>query len=160
MPRRDLPTYSDYHQLMSAIAGVWEGTYTHLHPNGELMERFASRQETRLRGTAWYERIIYRRNGQEPEVLDFRAIIDSGTEPRVTFDDDHFHGVSYLVEGRLTVFPYYWKHRTDQEIVEIIVLQTEDYRTRLWQTFENDRLVRLTVIEEERRRGQTPDEWE
>ena len=68
-------------------------------------------------------------------------------------------GVSYLVEGRITVFPYHWKNSPGREIVEIITLATEDYRTRLWQTFDHGLLTRITVIEERRRRDQTPAEW-
>lgn len=156
MARHELTQYSSFAQLLTGLAGVWEGTYTHLHPDGSPMERFATRQETRLRGEDWFERIIYRRAGQEQEVLDFRARI---VGDMVLFDDPNFLGVSYLVEGRLTVFPYHWKNEPDREIVEIITLATDEYRTRLWQTFDGGRLTRLTVIEEERRRSEQPDEW-
>jgi hypothetical protein len=160
MARHDLTQYSTFTQLLSGIAGVWEGTYTHLLPSGELIERFGSRQETRLRGQQWFERIVYSRDGHEPEVLDFRAGIDG---ERMIFDDPHFHGESFLVEGRITVFPYHWKNQDPNgpqaEIVEIIVLATDEYRTRLWQTFHDGKLVRLTVIEEQRRVNETPAEW-
>ena len=155
MARHELAQYSSFSQLLAGIAGVWEGTYTHLTPSGELIETYGSRQETRLRGTDWFERIIYSRDapaGHEREVLDFKAQITGDT---VTFDDPDFHGISYLVEGRLTVFPYHWKSNPSREIVEIITLATDDYRTRLWQTFDDGVLTRLTVIEESRRREQT-----
>ena len=156
MARHDLDQYTRFSELLAGIAGVWEGTYTHLQPSGELIERFGSRQETRLRGSDWFERIVYSREGHEPEVIDFRAQITGDT---VTFDDPDFSGVSYLVEGRITVFPYHWKNSPGREIVEIITLATEDYRTRLWQTFDHGLLTRITVIEERRRRDQTPAEW-
>jgi Domain of unknown function (DUF3598) len=160
MARHDLAQYSSFTELLSGIAGVWEGTYTHLKPSGELMERFGSRQETRLRGTQWFERIVYSRPGQEPEILDFRAGIDG---QRMIFDDPNFHGESFLVEGRMTVFPYHWKNQDptgpQAEIVEVIVLAQDNYRTRLWQTFHDGELVRLTVIEERRLTDQTPAEW-
>ncbi len=156
MARHDLDHYTRFSELLAGIAGVWEGTYTHLQPSGELIERFGSRQETRLRGTDWFERIVYSREGHEPEVIDFRARITGDT---VTFDDPDFHGVSYLVEGRITVFPYHWKSNPGREIVEIITLATDDYRTRLWQTFDAGVLTRITVIEEHRRRSDVPAEW-
>ena len=34
-----------------------------------------------------------------------------------------------------------------------------DYRTRLWEHFEDERLVRLTVIEEHREFGKEPERW-
>jgi Domain of unknown function (DUF3598) len=156
MARHDFAQYTSFSELLGAIAGVWEGTYTHLQPDGTLIERYGSRQETRLVGGHWYERIIYSRDGVDPEVLDFRANITGDT---VTFDDPDFLGVSYLVEGRLTVFPYHWKSNPNREIVEIITVATDDYRTRLWQTFDNGVLTRLTVIEEHRRRDQVPENW-
>jgi hypothetical protein len=160
MARHDLAQYTSFPELLAAIAGVWEGSYTHLKPSGELMERYGSRQETRLVGSQWYERIIYSREGKEPEVLDFRAALDG---ERMVFDDPNFHGESFIVEGRMTVFPYHWKNQDpagpQAEIVEIIVLATENYRTRQWQTFHDGSLVRLTVIEEHRRTDQVPAEW-
>ena len=156
MARHDLVQFSRFAELLGSIAGVWEGTYTHLEPSGTLLERYGSRQETRLRGEDWFERIIYSRDGQAPEVLDFKARITGDT---VTFDDPDFHGISYLVEGRMTVFPYHWKSNPGREIVEIITLATDTYRTRLWQTFDDGVLTRITVIEESRRLDQTPDEW-
>jgi hypothetical protein len=169
MARHDLAQYHSFRELLGAIAGVWEGTYTHLHPNGELIERFGSRQETRLAGPFddqnqpsgqrydWFERILYTKADLEPEVLDFRATFDG---VRMVFDDEAFHGESFLVEGRITVFPYHWKTTATDEIVEIIVLATDTYRTRLWQTFTDGKLVRLTVIEEHRIIGQEPAVWE
>lgn len=155
MARHELAQYRSFSQLLAGIAGIWEGTYTHLKPSGELLERYGSRQETRLVGTDWFERIIYSKEGQGPEILDFRATITGDT---VTFDDPNFLGVSYLVEGRLTVFPYHWKNDPTREIVEIITLATDTYRTRLWQTFDHGVLTRLTLIEERRVDG-TPTEW-
>jgi hypothetical protein len=169
MARHDLAQYHSFRELLGAIAGVWEGNYTHLHPNGELIERFGSRQETRLAGPFddqnqpsgqrydWFERILYTKADLEPEVLDFRATFDG---VRMVFDDEAFHGESFLVEGRITVFPYHWKTTATDEIVEIIVLATDTYRTRLWQTFTDGKLVRLTVIEEHRIIGQEPAVWE
>ena len=60
----------------------------------------------------------------------------------------------------MTVFPYHWKTNPSDEIVEIIVLATDDYRTRLWQTFTDGKLMRLTVIEEQRVHDQIPAVWE
>jgi hypothetical protein len=156
MARHDLVQFTRFSELLAGIAGVWEGTYTHLEPSGALIERYGSRQETRLRGEDWFERIIYTREEKAPEVLDFKARITGDT---VTFDDPDFFGVSYLVEGRITVFPYHWKSNPGREIVEIITLATDTYRTRLWQTFDDGVLSRLTVIEEKRLPDETPEEW-
>jgi Domain of unknown function (DUF3598) len=157
MGRHELQQFTGFGEFLAGLAGVWEGTYTHLQPNGVLIERFTSRQETRLDGENWFERIIYTPEVGDQTVLDFRATITGDT---VTFDDPDFLGISYLVEGRITVFPYHWKSNPAREIVEIITLATDDYRTRLWQTFDEGVLARITVIEEHRRVDQTPAFWE
>jgi hypothetical protein len=141
--------------FLSGVAGVWEGRYRVLRPDGEMVEEYASRQETRLVGDQWYERIVYRRD--PAEVLDFRARVIGD---QVIFDDPGFQGTSHLVGDRIVVFPYRWKARPEEEIVEIIILVTDDRRTRLWQHFRGGLLDRLTLIEEERRPGETPEVWE
>ena len=80
--------------------------------------------------------------------LDFKARITGDT---VTFDDPDFHGISYLVEGRLTVFPYHWKSNPSREIVEIITLATDNYRTHLWQTFDDGATQRQSPTSHARR---------
>ncbi len=134
-------------QVLEGIQGVWEGTYAHHKPDGTLIEKYSSRQETRLIGARWDERIIYQREGQEPEVLDFRATV-SGND--AIFDDDRFVGKSYLIEESTIIFPYYWRDNPGRTILEAIHHLNDDYRTRIWQSFENGRLDKLTIIEEHR----------
>jgi len=136
--------------------GVWEGTYTHLTPAGEIFDRHACRQETRLEDGRWFERIIYRWDDGREDVLDFRAWFEG---ENLVFDDPNFHGESHLVTDDVVVFPYHWKNRPGVNIVETIVFSTPDSRSRLWQTFEDDKLAKVTVIVEERRNGETPEIW-
>lgn len=139
----------DLREILAGIAGVWEGTYTVLGPDGTVLERFGSRQEARLDGDRWHERIIYLREGQEPEVHDFQATIT----PDAVFDDPDFEGTTAVVDDRILVFPYRWRARPDEEIVETIVLASRERRSRVWQHVEDGHLARLTVIEEQRRGG-------
>jgi hypothetical protein len=132
--------------ILSGIQGVWEGTYAHHNPDGSLIEKYACRQETRLIGDDWYERIIYLREGQEPEILDFRAKV-IGDE--VFFEDDNFVGRTYVAGNDTLIFPYHWKDNPGRTILEAIHILNEGYRTRLWQSFERGALVKLTI--EERR---------
>lgn len=142
---------------LTAIVGVWEGTYSHLEPDGRRIETFPSRQETRLDGDRWYERIIYRRDGREPEVLDFRGVLHGDDD--MVMQDVAFEGRSRLVAGRYLLFPYRWTAEPDVEIVELITFVSDDYRTRLWQRYRSGRLDRITVIEEHRRPGETAEVW-
>lgn len=138
--------------------GVWAGEYRHLDPSGAAIETFSSRQETRLEGDLWFERLSYTRpGGDAPEVLDFRASFEG--EDRVVFDDPAFEGHSRLVSERHLLFPYRWKAQPEVEVVELITLVSENYRTRLWQQFTRGVLDRVTVIEERRVLGAEPAVW-
>lgn len=124
--------------VLSGLAGVWEGTYTHLRSDGSLIEVLASRQETRLEGDTWYERIRYRAGGRSDEAIEGRSIL---------IDDEHI------------LFPYQWRDQPGAHVVELITLLGPDHRTRLWQRFSDNLLERLTVITEQRRPDQAPEVW-
>jgi len=148
-------------ERLAGWAGVWEGSYEHRDASGTLLDRHASRQETRLEGDLWFERIIYRWGADEnstaiEEVLDFRASFDGD---QLCFDDPSFEGQAILVDERIVVFPYRWKGQPGLEIVETIVFPTPDRRTRVWQSFKDGKLERVTLIQEERVEG-TPEVWE
>lgn len=135
-------------ERLASAAGVWEGTYTHLTPDGRTIDSFASRQETRLEGDRWFERIVYRWPDGRSQTLDFRARVGAGGEEMV-FDDQRFHGEAFLVGEDVLVFPYRWKDQPERHVVETVVFGA-DRKSRVWQTFERDELVRVTVIVERR----------
>lgn len=143
--------------LLESLLGVWEGTYTHLTPSGEVIERLQSRQELRLIGDAWYERIIYKREGQEPEVRDFRGRFEGDD---LVIDDPDFHGEATLLEDNVLVFPYHWKSRPEVRILETVMLPTSKTKVRTWQTFDSGELSRVTLIQEEFLPEAQPDTWE
>lgn len=145
----------DIYGIFKDMAGVWDGTYTHIEPDGSLIEKYVSRQEARLIGTEWYERIVYER-ATGTEVHDFRATI---VDNEVRFEDDNFVGTDYQVTDNILVFPYYWKDKPDWKIVETIVMPTPDLRTRLWVHYDHDVLVKLTIIDEKRNPSRQPEVW-
>ncbi|GAA2737770.1 DUF3598 family protein [Actinocorallia aurantiaca] len=142
---------------LTSVTGVWEGAYTHLTPGGTVLETYASRQETRLEGDHWYERIIYRRPGAEPQVLDFRARFEGDDD--LVFGSTDFEGRARLVDGRFLLFPYRWQDEPGVEVVELITFAGDDYKSRLWKTFRDGRLERVTVVEEHRVHGAVPEIW-
>jgi hypothetical protein len=50
----------------------------------------------------------------------------------------------------MLVFPYTWKDKPHLKVLELIYIVNDNYRTRTWQSFENDKLVKTTLIEENR----------
>ena len=137
-------------EILNNITGVWEGTYSHFKPDGTLIEKYGSRQETRLDGNNWFERILYSYNDKPKETLDFRAILSG---ENLLFEDENFLGRTIVASPTIYVFPYTWKNKPHLSILEIINMVTNDYRTRLWQHYEHGKLIKTTVIEETRTPG-------
>ncbi|MFG1943638.1 DUF3598 family protein [Nonomuraea sp. NPDC048826] len=141
--------------ILRDMSGVWEGTYTVLAPDGTVLERYPSRQEGRMEGTDWTEKVTYLREGAEPAVRHYRAVVDGDS---VQFVDTEMWGSTNRAGDQAIVFTFGWNDRPGERIVEMS-MPTGDYRTRLWQHFENGRLSRLTVIEERRVPGAEPERW-
>lgn len=134
-------------ERLRQAAGVWEGIYTHLTPEGQLIDQHASRQETRLEGDQWYERIIYRWPDGRQQTLDFHARLEGD---QLVFDDPQFHGQLFHVTDDISIFSYYWKDRPNNRVVETIVFKGQDRKARLWQVFEGNELIKVTIIVERR----------
>ncbi len=141
--------------ILKGMHGVWNGTYTILEPGGTLIEQFPSRQEGRMEGTDWTEKVVYLKEGAEPHVMNFHAIVDGDS---VQFQDTRMWGSTVRAGDQGILFTFGWHDRPQERIVELS-RRSGERRTRLWQHFEDDRLVRLTVIDEERVPGAEPERW-
>ena len=130
---------------LSLVVGVWEGTYTSVTPDGDLIERYRSRQETSLDGDVWHERITYFRHDQEPQTYDFTGRFEDGM---LLFEDDDISGDTYFVDDDILVLPYTWKSRPQERVVETVVLATPTRKARIWQVFDTGELVRVMIISE------------
>ena len=127
------------------MVGVWEGTYTSVTPTGELIEKYRSRQETRLDGDVWRERITYFREDQEPQTYDFAGRFEDGM---LLFEDDDISGDTYFVDDDILVLPYTWTSRPQERVIETVVLATPTHKARIWQVFDSGELVRVMIISE------------
>ena len=136
-------------ERLRQVTGVWVGTYTHLTPRGELLDTFTSRQETRLEGYDWYERVTYHWPEGDAIQFDFHAQFDRAGE-RMIFDDPNFHGELKFVNDHIFVFPYHWKSKPATRVVETIVMVSPSYKSRVWQSFDNGELTKVTIIVEHR----------
>jgi hypothetical protein len=138
------------------MLGVWTGRYVHVRPDGEVIDRHESRQEARLEGDQWYERVVYRWPDGREETHDFRGHLEGDD---LVLDDPDFHGETFVVDDGLFVFPYHWKDRPDERVVETIVFASETRRSRVWQTLADDELVRVTTITETFAPDEEPTPW-
>ncbi|PZM95900.1 MAG: hypothetical protein DIU79_06345 [Actinobacteria bacterium] len=142
--------------LREKIAGVWEGTYTVLDLSGKIIERFPSKQEGRMEGTQWTERVIYLREGQEPYEHFYHATVDGDN---VVFHNPDMWGETSRVGEEAIIFSFGWKARPNERIIEVSRPEG-DYRSRVWQHFIDGKLSKITVIEERRVPGAEPLRWD
>ena len=136
---------SELKERLSRVVGVWEGTYTSVTPIGDLIERYRSRQETRIDGDEWHERITYFRKGQEPQTYYFTGQFEG---EMLLFEDEDISGDTYFVGDDILVLPYTWKSRLDEQVVETVILASPTHKARVWQVFDSGELVRVTIITE------------
>lgn len=143
--------------LREKVAGVWQGTYTILDPRtGEVREQFASKQEGRMEGTTWTERVTYLREDQEPYEHYYHATVEGDS---VSFHNSDMWGETSRVGEEAVIFSFGWEARPDERIIEV-TRPDGDYRTRVWQHFVKGELDRLTVIEERRVPGAEALRWD
>jgi len=142
--------------FLSQTLGVWDGIYTHLSPDGEVVERFPSRQELRLDGTRWYERIVYRPGSAEESVNDFRGELDASGQLQLGMAG--FTGRAVLIDHRTLFFTGEW-HESGIRVNELVTLTGEHAKVRLWQRFHGSELVGCSIIRETRRVGTVPAQW-
>lgn len=126
--------------------GVWEGTYTYMSPSGDLLDRHASRQEARLDGDTWHQRIVSRWDDGRERTLEFTAHIRDG---ELVYDDADFPGRLVAVSEDVAL---YLGAAVDgsSRLVETIVTHDETHQTRTWQVIENGTLTQVVAIDEHR----------
>lgn len=142
--------------LREKVAGVWEGSYTVLNPKGGVIERFPSRQEGRMEGTRWTERVTYLRESEGPCEQYYHATVDGD---QVDFHNSNMWGQTTRVGEEAVIFSFGWHERPRERIIEV-TRPEGDYRTRVWQHFFDGELSKITVIEEHRVVGAEPVRWD
>lgn len=140
--------------ILTNMIGVWEGTYTVVSPDGDVIERFSSRQEGRMAGTDWTEKVTYFKD-DTPVIQYFHATVKRDD---VVFGNPEIWGETARVGDSMIVFTFGWTTRPHERIVECSV-PAGDERSRIWQHFEKDRLTKLTIIREHRNRDEEPERW-
>ncbi len=142
--------------LRTKVAGVWDGTYTVLDPAGSVLDHFRSRQEGRMEGTAWTEKVTYLREGQEPYQHYYHATVDGDD---VQFHNTNMWGTTSRIGEEAIIFSFGWQDNPGERIIEMTRPQGE-LRSRVWQHFTDGELVKLTVIKERRVPGAEAERWD
>ncbi len=143
-------------EILSRLAGVWQGTYVKMSLEGDVLDWFRSRQEIILEGDGLHDRVFYFKDPEKPKVLEFHGFFDQADE--LVIDDEKLAGHMYAPKADLLVFEYGWKDQPRVLIVETLTLRLPDRKFRLWQRYEGTTLESVTVIRE-RRLDEPPERW-
>ncbi len=128
--------------------GVWEGTYTRMDAaTGEIVDRHKSRLTCMRDGTAWSQRNEYTWDDGRTEVQEFGGTFQDG---RLSFDTPRLVGEAWEVDDDTIVLRWVYRQEPDHQFSEIITLESEDHRARIWKHFEKGAFAKLTVIDEKR----------
>ncbi len=144
-------------EILSRLAGVWQGTYVNMSLEGDVLDWFRSRQEILLEGDRLHDRVFYYKDPDKPKVLEFDAFFDEAGD--MVIDDDKIAGHLYAPKADLLIFEYGWKDQPREMIVETLTLRLPDRKYRLWQRFDGTDLESVTVIRERRIPDETPEPW-
>lgn len=134
-----------------AHAGVWQGTYRHLGPGGEIEEHLHSKVwcEFPQEGPVFYHQRI-------------ELVAESGEVTRATFDGvirgDHiwfdtptFVGRSWETSDGIVCLNLQRKDEPGAHFVEVIVMgDRKTHRSRTWHWFRDGQLYRRTLCDEKR----------
>lgn len=133
--------------------GVWEGTYTRIAPNGEILWSHKSRLSLHLEGNAWRQSNLYTFADGKVEFHNF-GLSHFDNDGVMTFDNPRIYGKSWESEGSIILW---WEYREEpgSKLYEIINLLEAGHRMRVWQHSRNGVFEGLTMIEEWKRADQS-----
>lgn len=140
--------------------GVWDGIYRYYDAGGQPIDEHRSRLVCRFpRGGPYpyHQTNHYRWADGRIEVRDFPALIRDG---RLIWQGDLIRGWAAEVPldefGRTSML--YWVRRSEPGIYVYEMIHLSDcgrYRSRVWQWFRDGRLVKRTLIDEQK----LTDDW-
>lgn len=148
----------DWVSEIGKAGGVWVGSYRRIDLTGKTLDEWASRQESRGENGVWYERVTYTWADGRAKTMDFKArLTPEGVH--VYEKDTRLRGQTYITGVGQVIFPYVWHDLPDVKVLEVQNFINELKRTRVWQRFEHENLVEITIIREDKLPGETPAVW-
>ncbi|MCS6807417.1 MAG: DUF3598 family protein [Bacteroidota bacterium] len=129
--------------------GVWEGTYTRINAQGEVIDKHRSRLTLALNGREWTQTNEYIWDNGKREFHDFGVSYFDDND-RLQFDNHRIKGEAW--ESSNDIINLYWTYKEEPGtlLFEIITLLGDGHRMRTWQHSRNGKFEGLTMIEERR----------
>lgn len=141
-------------EYLEGSLGVWKGFYLHHDAEGALVERVESRQELRLEGDDWFERIVYHPGTDREQVHDFRGVLRGDD---LDLGMEGFTGNAVMIDDTRLYFSGVYD--SGLRIDELVTIPDPDTKVRIWQRFDDARLVGMSLIQETRAHDLQPEEW-
>jgi hypothetical protein len=137
--------------LMLRNEGWWAGTYTHLKPDWSVEEELTYRircEFPEAGPVAYRQHSFYRWEDGRTQSLVFEAELSGG---RLSWDNGLIAGALWQIDDFTLYLTFRFSARPGVEVCEMIQTAADGQaRARTWHWFENQRLIRLTLVNEAR----------
>lgn len=145
--------------LLAKHEGHWTGTYTHVNPAGEVVDRHRSYLSCLFPPSgdhAYHQVNVYTWPDGRTETHRFPGRYDG--YGRMHFDTERIRGVTWALDENTLYLTWIFKERgSDLRLFELIVLSDDGARRcRTWQWVRNGALEMRTLINETRITGDEP----
>jgi len=130
------------------FTGVWEGTYTRIDIDGNLVDKWKSRLTIKMLPNRMYHQVNeYMWDDGFYECLDF-GICPFNEKGELIFENPRLSGKAWET-GRSIVLIWEYKHRPGMTLFEQIdLIGNDDHRIRVWKWSEGDTFNGITMIDE------------
>jgi hypothetical protein len=142
-------------RLFPKHTGVWEGTYTRISPEGEIIGKWRSKLTIRhFDGNKYHQVNQYFWDDGYEECHDF-GICEFNEKGELIFDNPRIDGKAWETNDSVCLV-WIYKHRPGSKLFEMIDLIGEDekHRVRNWRWTMGDEFQGITMIDERKTANQ------
>ena len=135
-------------KLFPSMTGIWEGTYTRLSENAEVMFTHKSKLSLHLSGNEWRQANLYAFDNGREEFHNFgmSPFDENGV---MKYDNHRINGEAREANGGKNILLWWsYKQFPGSMLYEMITPISSTHRMRVWQHSMNGKFEGLTMIEE------------
>lgn len=137
--------------ILADHVGEWRGRYVHIDPDGRVLDEHASHLACWVPEDGSHDVVqvnTYTWDDGREEQFRFGGTVDDGV---CYFRTERIVGEMSQVDDHVIVLTWHYTHDPENYLYELIQLSRDgQHKCRTWHWMENDRLVRRTIISEER----------
>jgi hypothetical protein len=135
-------------KLFPSMTGIWEGTYTRLSENAEVMFTHKSKLSLHLSGKEWRQANLYAFDSGREEFHNF-GMSPFNENGVMKYDNHRIIGEAWEANGGKNILLWWsYKQFPGSMLYEMITPISSTHRMRVWQHSMNGKFEGLTMIEE------------